>query len=117
MGYAGYKVSLGHNYFPVLKDYKADFNATSEWSDVMIPFTAFSDNWSSYTGEPISTCAKDLKVCVTDKTLKNIEQIAFWAEGVAGKVHLEIASISVATSHETSGFPTDSVGGAANLEV
>ena len=66
--YAGYKVSLGHNYFPVLKDYKADFNATQDWSDVMIPFSAFSDNWSSYTGEPITTCAKDPKVCVTDKT-------------------------------------------------
>ena len=60
--YAGYKVSLGHNYFPILKDYKADFTATSEWSDVMIPFTAFSDNWSSYTGEAITTCAKDPKV-------------------------------------------------------
>jgi hypothetical protein len=101
--YAGYKVSLGHNYFPILKDYKADFNATSEWSDVMVPFSAFSDNWSSYTGEPITTCEKDKKVCVTDKTLKNIEQIAFWAEGVAGQVHLEIESISVATPHESAG--------------
>jgi hypothetical protein len=102
--YTGYKVSLGHNYFPVLKDYKADFNATSEWSDVMIPFSAFSDNWSSYTGEPVTTCDKDPKVCVTDKTLKNIEQIAFWAEGVAAKVHLEIESVSVAKPQLDSGF-------------
>jgi len=95
--YAGYKVSLGHDFFPVVKDYKADFNATSEWSDVMIPFSDFSDNWSSYTGEPVSTCAKDPKVCVTDKTLKNIQQITFWAEGAAGKVHLEIESVSAAS--------------------
>lgn len=95
--YKGYKVSLGHNYFPVLKDYKADFFPTEEWSKVAVPFSSFSDNWSSYTGEPITTCEKDKGVCVTDKTLANLEQIAFWAEGVGGKVNLEIRSIAAAT--------------------
>ena len=40
------QVSLGHNYFPIVKDYKADFHPTSEWATVAVPFADFSDDWS-----------------------------------------------------------------------
>jgi len=63
------------------------------WSTVTIPFTAFSDKWSPATGEQTTTCAADSDVCPTASALSGIKRIEFWAEGVDGKVHLEVRSV------------------------
>lgn len=75
--------------------YKAKFNvsASSDWTEVRIPFHSFSDKWSSYTGDQTKTCAQDKRVCITAKKLANIQAIGFWGEGVAGKVNLQIKSV------------------------
>jgi len=69
--------------------------SSSDFVDVKIPINSFSDKWSPSTGEQTTTCAKDSSVCPTAKTLKNIDRVQIWAEGAAGKVHLEIQSISI----------------------
>merc|ERR1719487_2061903 len=69
--------------------------AGSDFSVVKIPIDSFSDKWSSATGEQTSTCAQDKDVCVTAEKLKKIQHLSIWGEGVAGKIHLEIKSISI----------------------
>ncbi|KAL1525969.1 hypothetical protein AB1Y20_020795 [Prymnesium parvum] len=78
--------------------FKAKFSvpAGGEWSVVRIPFASFSDKWSPATGEQTSTCAADHDVCPTAKTLGRIKRFEFWAEGVDGKVHLEVKSVRAA---------------------
>jgi len=79
--------------------FKAKFSvpAGDEWSTVFIPFTSFSDKWSPATGEQTTTCAEDTDVCPTAETLAGIKRIELWAEGVDGKVHLEVMKIQAAT--------------------
>jgi len=54
--------------------------------------------WSSATGEHTKECADDKSVCPKAKTLKSIKRMEIWAEGVLGKVHLEIHSITAESS-------------------
>jgi hypothetical protein len=68
--------------------------AGSDFTDVKIPFSTFSDKWSSATGEQTATCKRDKDVCPTASKLSEIKRIEFWAEGVAGKLHLEVQSVS-----------------------
>jgi len=76
--------------------YKQKFSvpAGDDFVDVKIPFNTFSDKWSSATGEQTTTCADDADVCPTAKKLANIQMIELWGEGAAGKLHLEVQSIS-----------------------
>jgi len=76
--------------------YKAKFSvpAGNDFVAVRIPFSSFSDHWSPATGEQTKTCAQDKSVCLTTASLKGIKRIEVWAEGVLGKVHLEVQSIS-----------------------
>jgi len=76
--------------------FKAKFSvpAGESFSEVRIPLSSFSDKWSPATGEQTSTCAADADVCPTRKKISSIKRIEVWAEGVAGKAHLEIQSIS-----------------------
>ena len=77
-------------------DFPPDFNTTScdgEWVDIAIPFTSFTWDWSSYTGEPLHTCAEDPKYCPTAKDLSTINALQIWSEGVAGTFHLDVATI------------------------
>ena len=70
-----------------------------------IPLDQFSDHWSPYTGDHTKECADDKSVCLTKKSLQKIDRVEIWAEGVLGKVHLEIKSIALsesALSDETS---------------
>jgi len=76
--------------------YKARFQVPggSEFSEVKVPFSSFSDLWSPATGDQTVTCSEDPRVCPTEKELASIQDIQIWAEGVNGEIHLEIESIS-----------------------
>merc|ERR1712216_147607 len=79
--------------------FKAKFSvpAGSEFTTVRVPLSSFSDMWSPATGEHTKDCATDRDVCPTASKLKGIKRFEVWAEGVKGKIHLELASISVET--------------------
>lgn len=80
--------------------YKAKFSvpASTNFTEISIPWDQFSDMWSPATGEQTTTCADDPSVCLTAKTLANIQRIEVWGEGAAGKLHLEVSSISASTA-------------------
>jgi len=80
--------------------YKAKFSVSSndEFEDVRIPLTQFSDHWSPATGEHTKECSYDTSVCITSKDLTKIKRVEFWAEGVKGKVHLEVKSMRFSPS-------------------
>merc|ERR1711976_507912 len=67
--------------------------AGDDFVDVKIPFSGFSDKWSSATGEQTTTCADDKDVCPTASKLSSISRVEFWAEGANGKVHLDVQSV------------------------
>lgn len=69
--------------------------AGDAFTEIRLPLRSFSDKWSSATGEQTTTCDKEEDVCPTAKKLEKIQRVQFWAEGAAGKVHLEIQDISV----------------------
>jgi len=75
--------------------YKAKFSvpAGGNFTDVAIPFASFSDKWSPATGEQTTTCAEEADVCPTAEKLSGIKRLEVWAEGVDGKVHLELDSV------------------------
>merc|ERR1712037_665735 len=68
--------------------------ATSNMSDIVLPFHGFSDDWNDATGAQKKTCAENKIYCPDKRTLEDLLTISIWGEGVAGKVHLEVASIS-----------------------
>jgi peptide methionine sulfoxide reductase MsrB len=80
--------------------FKAKFSvpAGDDFAPIRVPFNTFSDLWSPATGEQTKTCAQDKDACPTMKSLAKIIRIEVWAEGVAGKAHLEIQSISAEAS-------------------
>jgi hypothetical protein len=84
--YAGFKFSFN--------SYKADFNVTSQWSDIVLPFTSFSNKWSGATGEPTKKCSDDPSVCPTKDALAKVQDMEIWAEGHAGDVTLDIQKIT-----------------------
>jgi peptide methionine sulfoxide reductase MsrB len=71
------------------------------FTEVRIPFSQFTDKWSPSTGKPTKLCSDDISVCPTKKALSNIQALGFWGEGVEGKLHLEIKSVSADTSSST----------------
>ena len=75
--------------------------SSSDFVEVEIPFSSFSDHWNPATGDQTITCADDSKVCPTEKDLSHIQWIEVWAEGVGGDIHLEIESISASTIMES----------------
>merc|ERR1711879_336255 len=68
--------------------------AGTDFVDVKIPFSSFSDKWSSATGEHTSECADDSSTCLTASKLSKIRRVEFWGEGANGKLHLEVKSVS-----------------------
>jgi peptide methionine sulfoxide reductase MsrB len=72
--------------------YKAPFTvpktAPGAFTTVKIPFSSFTDKWSPATGKPTKMEPP------TAKALSKIQAIGFWGEGTAGKLHLEIQSVS-----------------------
>ena len=96
--YTGYRVSFGTRRATTgffAQGYKADFGApVNEFGDVIIPFDQFSVEWDEATGDQIITCAEDPTVCPDPETLKNMETMAIWGEGVGGELNLHVRSIS-----------------------
>jgi len=96
--YAGYRISFGTRRAKTgffAQGYKADFDAPiNEFGDVIIPFDMFSVEWDEATGDQIITCAEDPTVCPDMETLKNMETMAIWGEGVGGELNLYVKSIS-----------------------
>eukprot|EP00931_Biecheleriopsis_adriatica_P006078 TRINITY_DN107536_c0_g1_i1.p1 TRINITY_DN107536_c0_g1~~TRINITY_DN107536_c0_g1_i1.p1 ORF type:complete len:256 (+),score=68.75 TRINITY_DN107536_c0_g1_i1:82-768(+) len=80
--------------------FKASFSvpAGDAFSEVRVPFTSFSDLWDPATGEQKKTCAEDSSVCPTAERLAAIQMLEFMAEGKAGKIDLEVKSISAGKS-------------------
>jgi hypothetical protein len=68
--------------------------AGSDFTEVKIPFNTFSDKWSSATGEQTTTCKQSKDVCPTAAKLSKIQRVEFWGEGAAGKLRLEVQSVS-----------------------
>lgn len=98
--YAGYRVSFGNAHAPHGKSfaygYKANLkNVTGEVESgtIVIPFVDFTDFWDDATGDAIQTCHENAIFCPDTAALRNMKTMAFWSEGVAGKVSLEISSI------------------------
>ena len=109
-----FKAAFGNRAQHDFGSYKADFNVTDGHSKgsrslraafatskkrctdvVRIPFTSFSNKWSSSTGEPTVRCTPEHKeVCPNAHALATIGSIGIWAEGHAGQFHLELESIS-----------------------
>lgn len=98
--YKGYRFSIGNAHAPGGKffayGYKSNFDAgkVGEWTSVTLPLSGFTDYWDDATGEAIKTCQENKIYCPDEKTLKDMRTMGFWAEGVAGKVHLEIKSVT-----------------------
>jgi len=68
--------------------------AGSDFVEIKLPFNTFSDKWSSATGEHTAECAQTKDVCPTAAKLSKIQRFEFWGEGAAGKLHLEVQSVS-----------------------
>lgn len=98
--YSGYRISFGNAHAPGGKyfayGYKSNLEGvpSDDFGAVTIPFDEFTDFWDDATGDPIHTCHENELYCPDELTLKNIGRMAIWGEGVAGKVSLEIKSIS-----------------------
>jgi hypothetical protein len=98
--YAGYRVSFGTTHAPGGKFYAKGYKATlqnvpngDDFAKIQIPFKQFTDFWDDLTGDPIHTCEENALYCPDLLTLKDMQTMAFWGEGVKGKVSLEIKAI------------------------
>merc|ERR1712066_489856 len=111
--YAGYRVTFvsgaaspsyscaGGGSLPLSRGcFKQKFSvpAGSDFVEVKLPFNTFSDKWSSATGEHTAECSTEKDVCPTADKLCKIQRIEFWGEGAAGKLHLEVKSVSAEKS-------------------
>jgi len=96
--YGGYRLSFGTVHLPEMqysRGYHADFAApVGEFGDVIVPFREFSSKWDPGTGDVVVPCAEDSRYCPDENTLRNMEVLKIWGEGVAGTVHLRVKSIS-----------------------
>eukprot|EP00933_Yihiella_yeosuensis_P033753 TRINITY_DN27394_c0_g1_i1.p1 TRINITY_DN27394_c0_g1~~TRINITY_DN27394_c0_g1_i1.p1 ORF type:complete len:218 (-),score=39.87 TRINITY_DN27394_c0_g1_i1:345-998(-) len=100
--YKSWKVEFGpapkasiFNFAP--STYKSDFKISGEsgtWQTITVPFNEFSYKWSSTTGEATTKCSDDPSVCPDKLHLSNLSHLEIAAEGLAGKFHLEVKSIS-----------------------
>jgi peptide methionine sulfoxide reductase MsrB len=97
--FAGFRLSFGTAQAPGGKfhayGYKSAFSAAvGKFSVASIPIENFTDYWDDATGNPIKTCQDNKTYCPDAATLRNLETLSVWAEGVNGRVHLEIKSIA-----------------------
>jgi len=98
--YEGYRISFGNAHAPGGKfhafGYKSDLKGVPSdgFGAMTIPFEDFTDYWDDATGDAIVTCQEDSRYCPDELTLKDMQRLTVWGEGVAGKVSLEIKTIS-----------------------
>jgi len=97
--YEGFRVSFGTNHptgsMPYARGYKTHMTipTVGEWTEVYLPFTEFSDYWDPKTGLPITTCEEDNQYCPDDTSLQKLLRFEIQAEGVLGKIDLQVKSI------------------------
>jgi len=102
--YTGYRVSFGvahpSSTLTFERGFKASFNASmesrtvaEEFQYVYIPFDQFSNNWDPKTGDHIVSCSQNKTFCPDEAALQNLQRLEIMAEGVLGKIHLEVKSI------------------------
>lgn len=102
--YPGFKTSFAADTINTqFKSHKANFKLanTTDWQTVAIPFSSFSNDWSSFTGDcdtvdpngKTHRCCSTShpEVCPSQKNLRDISVVGLWMEGHAGKFHLEVA--------------------------
>jgi len=65
-----------------------------KFGPVDVAFDSFTDFLDDATGERLHTCADNKRYCPDEKTLKDVKTLSIWAEGVEGKVDIEIQEIS-----------------------
>ena len=98
-GYRGYRISFGTAKPPggkfFAQGFKSDLHpSVGVFGTISIPFSNFTDFWDDATGKAIHTCAEKQEYCPDKKTLTDMRTLSVWGEGVEGRVHLEIKSIS-----------------------
>jgi len=120
--YKGFKLALTSLYAPrhhgdreVFGMYKADLGKAKSttqgvgWTILRLPLTAFSSDWSAFTGEcdtkdpggyqhkccDASSGIPRPEPCPTGKGLQSIIGLSIWSEGVLGDFELELKSISI----------------------
>jgi len=65
-----------------------------EFGTVALPFASFSSYWDEKSGNAIIECSEnDPQYCPTLATLRNIETVSLWGEGVEGDVALDVRLI------------------------
>jgi hypothetical protein len=69
--------------------------AGDDFTEIRIPLSEFSDKWDSATGELTTLCKDDASVCPSADKLNNVQRVAFWGEGKAGVVHIEVDSVAI----------------------
>jgi hypothetical protein len=98
--YSGYRFSFGSAHAPGGRPFAFGYKTNlenvpiAEFGSIVLPFDKFTDFWDDATGDAIRTCQDDEKYCPDELTLKNLHRMTIWAEGVAGKVSIEIKTIS-----------------------
>merc|ERR1711907_669911 len=110
--YAGFKVEIGAKGVPARRfgggSFKSDFKVEgTDWQVVNVPFDSFSYDWSDFTGEcdtkdptgqqHVCCSAVHPEVCPKAHYLSEITSLAVWAEGAAGKFHIEVQWIGAGT--------------------
>jgi len=106
--YNGFRVSFGQDIpksgsLSYRYGYKADLKIPVKSSSdgngnnvslIKLPFTEFTDNWDSGTGNAIKTCRENIQYCPDQDTLsENLYSMAIWGEGVKGDIDLDLHSI------------------------
>ena len=111
-GDRGYKADLGQAKSATQGIYAAcrSDGCLRPWTTLRLPLTAFSADWSDFSGEcntldpdgyQHTCCERAGKVppfkapCPTTKGLGSIIGLSLWAEGVLGDFEVEIKSISI----------------------
>jgi hypothetical protein len=77
--------------------FKAPFTvpAGDDFTEIRIPLSEFSDKWDAATGELTTLCKDDASVCPIADKLDSVQRVAFWGEGQAGLVHIEVDSVAL----------------------
>ena len=91
-------MSFGTVHLPEMqysRGYHANFVApVGKFENLIVLFRKFSSKWDPGTGNRVVTCEEDLWYCPNKNTLRDMETLEIWREGVAGMVHLRVKSIS-----------------------
>ncbi|GKY90283.1 hypothetical protein MPSEU_000002400 [Mayamaea pseudoterrestris] len=107
--YNGFRFSFGNAHAPGGKHFAYGYKTTlcnvpvGDFGDLILPFDSFTDFWDDATGDPIHTCQEDSRYCPDNDALENMGTMAIWAEGVAGKVWLELKSIKAVNCTSATG--------------